>query len=774
MKLLLLIVIVFLFVGCNAEPRYVSMAWRRVGTGTTVEFLLGLSIYSESFIPGQVYPINGHLYTGDGNQVSVEPVVTQSVTHSGLTYFATDLAIPYRYASTGTYTAYLSLCCRPAALLNNAADMIRVETTVNLASGVAGSPIPISIPTLTVFVDAGQAGPATFSLVAENPGGAPLTWRLASTDPPSEMTGTTAAHPAGFAVAASALEPLGRGEATWTGVGALGAGLYSTQIVVEDGYGKASMDVVLDLQHTQKHCHPSCLNADAACGTTSDCLACSTLECNLNNPPAFTWPTPGAGQVLTVDPCAPLHVRVLAEDPDADDNVTVLPSALPVGMAVVKAEGGNPLYQKYAWSPSRRDAGTHPICFVAWDHRGRASEARCFFVAVLATVCSDHGDCIDGQCQCFGQWTGPSCDRCLDGWFGPQCAQKYGGPVYAFGSNAYGQLGQLYVAELTATPAEVTETLAGLVATRVAAGGAHSHVVTAGHRVFSFGSNEFGQLGYGLNADNQTLWGSAAPLEVTPRFGHAPDLLNVTMIAAGAAHSIALTADGRVFTWGSNAHGQLGRNETWGVYYNRSSIVPVDVTAQFPEEIRRVAAGADFCYALSNASRVYAWGRNDFGQLATGDTEDRLGPTDVTAAFPEPIADVAAGESHVLALGASGGVYVVGSNSHGQLGVNDTMAGLITVPQALPQGYYDSQPVVKIGAGNLHSFVQTNGTELWAFGSNEYGQLAVGNLTSYWYPVQVPRAYYNWARITKFALGHNFTLLLTEKHQVRAVAAESA
>jgi alpha-tubulin suppressor-like RCC1 family protein len=131
----------------------------------------------------------------------------------------------------------------------------------------------------------------------------------------------------------------------------------------------------------------------------------------------------------------------------------------------------------------------------------------------------------------------------------------------------------------------------------------------------------------------------------------------VQAIAAGASHALALGTDGHVLAWGSNNHGQLGREAP------AYSTTPLEV--DLPERAQAIGAGMYFSVALGNSGRVYAWGWNHHGQVAAPDKEDRRRPVLIDGIAG--VHTIAVGQAHVAAL-ASDGLYGWGSNAAGQLG----------------------------------------------------------------------------------------------------------
>ena len=224
-------------------------------------------------------------------------------------------------------------------------------------------------------------------------------------------------------------------------------------------------------------------------------------------------------------------------------------------------------------------------------------------------------------------------------------------PVIAIaGSGAYSlallKSGQVYVwgtppgfarASFTSTPVPVTG-LPDVVA--IAAGPAHSLAVTANGQVWAWGDNSTGQLGDGTTAN------SATPVPVVGLPADDP----VVAVGAGGfsrvgAHSLARTKGGRVFAWGWNCCGQLGDGTT------TDSVTPVLVKSlPLNDPVIAIAAGAAHSLALTASRQVWAWGYNDHGQLGDGTTTQRTIPVQVSILPNDPVIAIAAGDFHSLAV----------------------------------------------------------------------------------------------------------------------------
>ena len=111
--------------------------------------------------------------------------------------------------------------------------------------------------------------------------------------------------------------------------------------------------------------------------------------------------------------------------------------------------------------------------------------------------------------------------------------------------------------------------------------------------MFAWGWNIVGQLG------NGSTNGSDVPVKV-----RLPGGTKVTEIAAGFAHSLAVTSTGAVFAWGKNYDGELGNGTT------TDSDVPVKVNLPAGTKVTAVAAGAEHSLAVTSTGAVLAWGFN--------------------------------------------------------------------------------------------------------------------------------------------------------------------
>lgn len=254
-------------------------------------------------------------------------------------------------------------------------------------------------------------------------------------------------------------------------------------------------------------------------------------------------------------------------------------------------------------------------------------------------------------------------------------------------------------------------------------------------RVWAWGRGTAGQLG-----DN-TATSHATPVRVLGPGGTGV-LADIVAIAAGHYHSLGLKADGTVWAWGQNTYGQLGDNTT------TQRNAPVQVLGPggtgFLADIVAIAAGDYYSLALKNDGTVWAWGRNNLGQLGDNTTTDRATPVQVlgsggTGTLTNIIAIVArAGYS--LALSADGTVWAWGYNAYGQLGNNTTTNSSTPVQVLGPGGTGVLGNVMAIAAGHYHALALKSDGTVWAWGRNTEGELGDNTTTNRRTPVQVQGA----------------------------------
>jgi alpha-tubulin suppressor-like RCC1 family protein len=239
-------------------------------------------------------------------------------------------------------------------------------------------------------------------------------------------------------------------------------------------------------------------------------------------------------------------------------------------------------------------------------------------------------------------------------------AKKSDGTIWTWGLNTWGQLGDGTNSNRW-SPTRVTS-LVGHTIDYIAGGGDFCMALLSNHTVLSWGRNDFGEVGNGtFNTIGQFL-----PTPVVQTTG----LTNIKAIAAGWSFAVALSADGTVWTWGLNNHGQLGDGTTT----NRNRPVQVHGLSN----VIQVSAGDNHIAVLKSDGTVWAWGWNaTYGQIGDGTAIDRHTPVQVRGL--SNIVQVRARDYQNLAVKADGTLWEWGGNAVGQAG-NNTFGNVNRTP----------------------------------------------------------------------------------------------
>jgi alpha-tubulin suppressor-like RCC1 family protein len=176
------------------------------------------------------------------------------------------------------------------------------------------------------------------------------------------------------------------------------------------------------------------------------------------------------------------------------------------------------------------------------------------------------------------------------------------GTLYACGSGDAGELGNGSTAS-SPTPTPVTGLPRAARVTALTSSWEGSGALLATGAYYNWGYNAAGQLGDGNTANNAvpTQVKLPAPVRQVSQGGSGP----------ANGQTIAILADGSVWTWGNNSSGQLGDGST------ADSDVPVRVNVPAAVAFVNVNSGGYACYAIDRSGRLWAWGGNQNGQLGT-------------------------------------------------------------------------------------------------------------------------------------------------------------
>ena len=167
-----------------------------------------------------------------------------------------------------------------------------------------------------------------------------------------------------------------------------------------------------------------------------------------------------------------------------------------------------------------------------------------------------------------------------------------------------------------------------------------------------------------------------------------------------------------MFTWGNGEDGQLGHNDE----QNQSVPRQVEAGRFGGEKVVFVAAGKYHTVAVTAGGRLYTWGSGEHGQLGHGDFDDRLVPTLVGAGAFEGSAVVmaACGSFHTLVVTRDGALWACGQGEYGQLGLNDEIVSDADSDDELFAPVLDSDrpSFARVGAGEFGDHVAFGGASV--------------------------------------------------------------
>ena len=297
------------------------------------------------------------------------------------------------------------------------------------------------------------------------------------------------------------------------------------------------------------------------------------------------------------------------------------------------------------------------------------------------------------------------------------------GTVWSWGANNFGQLGIGGTTDVKLPSQVLGSDSVGFIDSIVAisSGYYHSMALKKDGTVWAWGSNTLGQLGDG------TYIKRYYPVQVK-------GITKVIAISAGAVTSLALRNDGTVWAWGSNDKGALGQGSAGGKDSLPIAVKSPGGTGFLDNTISIATNGSQSvgrCMVLRNDGRLWGWGKNNKGQLGNGTTTDYHLPTLVST-----LTDVAAfaiGPFHSLAIKKDSTTWAWGSNFYGKLGIGTTSD--TTLPVKIT--FFGDILTLAVGAGWGHSLaVNYSNTIVLAWGSNYSGQL--GDSTTIDHSITIP------------------------------------
>lgn len=276
--------------------------------------------------------------------------------------------------------------------------------------------------------------------------------------------------------------------------------------------------------------------------------------------------------------------------------------------------------------------------------------------------------------------------------------------VYVYGDNTYGQLGlgdYDFVSEELELP--INNSIKSVYTSN-----SSSAILDYSGRLWMFGKND----SYQLAMEDTT--GINTPYKVMD---------NVVKVSFGNNHVLALSKEGKVYSWGGNEYGELG-NVVDGV-----SWIPREINI-CDNKIVDIAAGGEHSVALDETGTAYTWGSNSRGQMM--EDPSALEYSIISLPIPlENVYSVHASNNYTILIDYSGNVYTLGDNSRGQIGTF-----LIAEYSTVPCHVTDIKGAQKIATAHDRIYIWDAKNKIYSFGDNVYGLLGASSTDAYNMSVQ--------------------------------------
>ncbi|XP_017772383.1 PREDICTED: regulator of chromosome condensation isoform X2 [Nicrophorus vespilloides] len=284
--------------------------------------------------------------------------------------------------------------------------------------------------------------------------------------------------------------------------------------------------------------------------------------------------------------------------------------------------------------------------------------------------------------------------------------------------------------------------------------------ITENGVVLVTGAGDFGQLGLGPD-----ILEKCRPALI--KLDH-----EIVDICAGGMHTVCLTKDGKVITFGCNDEGALGRSTA---DKEEAEFIPDMVV--LPSKVVQISAGDSHTAALLDDGRVFAWGtfRDSHGNMGLTLSGNEKLPYEILPG--QHVMKIASGADHIVFLTKQGDVYTCGCAEQGQLGRTSIrtssrnarngfekllLPGLISLKASL-RLHFDN-----IWGGTYATFAKVaNKDDIYVFGLNNYYQIGLPNTVPQYLPkLSKDFSKYKWEMICS---AQHHTIGLTKDGKVYAI-----
>eukprot|EP00531_Pseudo-nitzschia_arenysensis_P014444 CAMPEP_0116127674 /NCGR_PEP_ID=MMETSP0329-20121206/6962_1 /TAXON_ID=697910 /ORGANISM="Pseudo-nitzschia arenysensis, Strain B593" /LENGTH=626 /DNA_ID=CAMNT_0003621781 /DNA_START=253 /DNA_END=2133 /DNA_ORIENTATION=- len=232
-----------------------------------------------------------------------------------------------------------------------------------------------------------------------------------------------------------------------------------------------------------------------------------------------------------------------------------------------------------------------------------------------------------------------------------------------------------------------------------------------GLAVFTWGRGEDGQLGLGDTSDQDE-----------PTYVDALRGVGVRQIACGSGHTVVLSTEGEVYTWGRGDDGRLGHGDNGWKY------VPRITRSLAGQVVTQVTCGSYHTAAVTGNGDLYTWGGGMYGKLGHGNEVGHSTPKRVEDLKGLAVSQIACGSRHTAIITSSGALYTWGDNENGVTGHGDANGHQYT-PKLLER--LANKRIVQLSACGFHTGCLTAEAEMYTWGEGKFGRLGHGTERNY-------------------------------------------
>ena len=299
------------------------------------------------------------------------------------------------------------------------------------------------------------------------------------------------------------------------------------------------------------------------------------------------------------------------------------------------------------------------------------------------------------------------------------------GTLFSWGHNYFGELGLGHRQKQNSPQRIHNEHFQGKTLQSIQTGLFCTYALCTDGTLFSWGCNDHGQLGLG----NTTEYNTPQQINHNHFYGRT-----IQSIHTGRSYTLALSTDGSLFAWGYNIYGQLGLGHT----NNQHTPQQINPNCFQGKTIQSFYPKENHTLALCANGSLFSWGNNDDGQLGLGHNNSQTTPQQIDPnKFQDTtIQSIYACNYHSYALCTNGTLFAWGRNFNGELGLGHTNSQ--NTPQQINIDHFHGRTIQSIHTGTSHTLAQCTDNTIFVWGFNNYGQLGLGHEDNILIPKQLP------------------------------------